>query len=102
MANDTPKPPQLPLSAEETDAFVRSRGYAPKTPTSGYQFGEHRCATAKCRADRYLFKYEVSVEPARFRVKSNHVRCDRCSQLYELTVTEDSAGGHVSARPFVD
>jgi len=90
MANDTVKP------------VTGKRGYAPTTPTAGYEFGEHRCATAKCRADHHLFKYEISVGHAPFRVKSNHVRCDRCDQLYELTVTEDSEGHRISARPFVD
>jgi hypothetical protein len=37
------------------------KGYAPKTPAKGYQLAEHRCSTAKCRTERYQFKFEISV-----------------------------------------
>jgi hypothetical protein len=78
---------------------VRADGGPAGTPSPGYQFGEHRCSTPRCRADRHTFKYEVRVGQTPLRLKANHVRCDRCHQLYVLTVTEDS---QVTASPFVD
>ena len=84
------------------DKLPQVAGATPKTPTPGYRFGEHRCSTPSCRANRHLFRYEIRVGDGPFRLKANHVRCDACSQLYLLTVTEDGQGAQVSARPFVD
>ena len=99
MTDSEAHPPLMPPNEAARDALLRKHHYTPPTPQPGYQFGESPCSTPQCKA---MVRYEIAEPPRWPHLLSEHVRCDRCGRLYQLTLTIPEMGGFQVAGRAID